>query len=50
MKLRTWFPILALVIAPAISSLAQNRFDPVKRDVEGWTVHVEPALLDGEHK
>lgn len=50
MKLRTWFPILALVIAPAISSLAQNRFDPVKRDVEGWTVHVEPALLDGEHR
>ncbi len=50
MKLRTWFPILALVIAPAISSLAQNRFDPVKRDIEGWTVHVEPALLDGEHK
>lgn len=26
------------------------RFDPVRRDVEGWTVHVEPALLDGEHK
>jgi len=50
MKLRTWFSILALVVAPAISSLAQNRFDPVKRDIEGWTVHVEPALLDGEHK
>lgn len=26
------------------------RFDPVKRDVEGWTVHVDPALLDGPHK
>lgn len=50
MKLQTWFSILALVVAPAISSLAQNRFDPVKRDVEGWTVHVEPALLEGEHK
>ncbi|MFW6170676.1 MAG: metallopeptidase [Planctomycetota bacterium] len=25
------------------------RFDPVVRDVEGWTVHVEPALIDGKH-
>lgn len=26
------------------------RFDPVKQDIEGWTVWVEPALLDGEHQ
>jgi len=26
------------------------RFDPVMRDIEGWKVHVEPALLDGEHR
>lgn len=26
------------------------RFDPVEMNIEGWTVHVEPALLDGEHK
>ena len=26
------------------------RFDPVLRDIEGWKVHVEPALLDGEHR
>ncbi|MCG8511702.1 MAG: hypothetical protein MI741_21005, partial [Rhodospirillales bacterium] len=26
------------------------RFDPVKQDIEGWTVWVEPALLeDGKH-
>lgn len=50
MKLRTLFSILVLVVGPAISSLAQNRFDPVKREIEGWTVHVEPALLEGEHK
>lgn len=25
------------------------RFDPVEREIEGWTVHVEPALLEGEH-
>jgi hypothetical protein len=27
-----------------------TRFDPVVRDIEGWKVHVEPALLDGEHR
>ncbi len=26
------------------------RFDPVVRDIEGWKVHVEPALLDGERR
>ncbi len=26
------------------------RFDPVMRDIEGWKVHVEPALIDGEHR
>jgi peptidoglycan-N-acetylglucosamine deacetylase len=23
------------------------RFDPILRDLEGWTVHVDPALIDG---
>jgi hypothetical protein len=26
------------------------RFEPVMRDIEGWKVHVEPALIDGEHR
>jgi hypothetical protein len=26
------------------------RFDPVVREIEGWKVHVEPALLDGAHR
>jgi dipeptidyl-peptidase-4 len=26
------------------------RYDPVVRTIEGWTVHIEPALLDGEHQ
>ncbi|MBC8872579.1 MAG: metallopeptidase [Planctomycetes bacterium] len=26
------------------------RFDPVVQKIEGWTVHVDPAMLDGEHK
>jgi hypothetical protein len=25
------------------------RFDPVARNIEGWTVDVDPQLLDGEH-
>lgn len=25
------------------------RFDPVEIDIEGWTVQVDPALLEGEH-
>ena len=24
-------------------------FDPVRRDIEGWAVFVEPALIEGEH-
>jgi len=24
--------------------------EPVKREIEGWIVHVDPQLLDGEHK
>ncbi|MFZ9838766.1 MAG: hypothetical protein ACO3JJ_09570 [Opitutaceae bacterium] len=26
------------------------RFDPVVRDVEGWKVHLEPSLVEGEHR
>ncbi len=26
------------------------RFDPIVRDIEGWKVHVEPALIDGEQR
>lgn len=29
---------------------AAARFDPVVRKIEGWTVHVEPTLIDGRHK
>jgi hypothetical protein len=26
------------------------RFDPVLRDIEGWKIHIDPALLEGEHR
>ncbi len=25
-------------------------FDPVQRETDGWTVHIDPALLDGPHR
>ena len=25
------------------------RFEPVVKKMEGWTVHIDPALLEGEH-
>ena len=25
------------------------RFDPVKKNIEGWTVFVDPSMLRGEH-
>lgn len=40
-------------VGAAESSAAPNRgvrFDPVARDIEGWKVHIEPALLEGEHR
>jgi dipeptidyl-peptidase-4 len=45
---------LALSALGAASTAARAetppaRFDPVERDIEGWRVHVDPALLEGEH-
>jgi hypothetical protein len=25
------------------------RFDPVEREIEGWKIHIDPALLEGDH-
>ena len=46
----------ALADSPARSTRPQPpadeavRFDPVVQEIEGWTVHVDPALLDGPHQ
>ncbi len=38
---------LILALTPCAAIWA---FDPIQRDMEGWTVHIEPSLLeDGEH-
>lgn len=26
------------------------KFDPVEREIEGWKIHLDPALLEGEHR
>lgn len=41
----TWAP----ACLAADSKQPAVRFDPVVQEIEGWKVHVEPALIDGEH-
>ncbi|MFN0125235.1 MAG: hypothetical protein ACKV19_00945 [Verrucomicrobiales bacterium] len=36
--------------AKAAASSPAARFDPVERDIEGWIVQIDPALLEGEHR
>ena len=44
------FALLALpVFAQDKAKKQPKHFDPVKKNVEGWTVWVEPVLLEGEH-
>jgi hypothetical protein len=33
----------------ALAQAQAHRFDPVLQQIEGWTVSVDPALLEGEH-
>lgn len=42
--------LFALSILPlAAADKAKKHFEPVKKEIEGWTVWVEPKLLEGEH-
>lgn len=37
--------------SPRTSEKAEAvRFDPVAQQIEGWTVHVDPKMLEGEHR
>ncbi len=59
--MRTFVPLVApgiLSVVAAIATLPSSakpepaepaRFDPVLKEIEGWKVHVDPALLEGEH-
>ena len=42
--------LFALSILPlAAADKAKKHFEPVNKEIEGWTVWVEPKLLEGEH-
>jgi hypothetical protein len=35
---------------PAPAKTEAVRFDPAVQQIEGWTVHVDPSMLEGEHR
>ncbi len=48
------FPPFASLVAqgqPATSgeTTAKKHFEPIVREVEGWKVHIDPKMLEGEH-
>ena len=50
MKQRSILMILFVLFAAVHQPImAQEFFEPVQRDIEGWRVHIEPALIDGQH-
>lgn len=42
-------PLMSVAEDASEETAPEPRFDPVRRVIEGWTVHVEPALVVGEH-
>ena len=45
-------PVLAALTAPLLGADEKAKkafYDPVVQKIEGWTVHVDPKLLQGEH-
>lgn len=54
-----WFVVTAAIVlashfaAAPNSCLAEDQaeafYDPIERDIEGWTVWVDPQLIEGEH-
>lgn len=48
------FPLFVFAVALAAAADVKEkapaaRFDPVVKNMEGWTVYIDPALLEGEH-
>jgi hypothetical protein len=47
----SWIVLLAAIVVPLGTAAAEtptSRLDPVEQDIEGWTIHVDPALLEGQ--
>lgn len=34
----------------SIEEARSHRFEPIVKKIEGWTVHVDPQLIEGEHR
>jgi len=57
MKLSLSITLPAVILASmGLSAVLESKanekigwFEPVERKIEGWTVHIDPKLLDGEH-
>lgn len=50
-RFRFLLPFLSLLLAIPASAVEKAKFfEPVKKDLEGWTVWVDPSLLEGEHQ
>ncbi len=47
--MKSLFLFIALIITSSAETKKIGWFDPVVKDIEGWKVHVEPKLLEGEH-
>lgn len=47
--LTTLFCLITSVMADNQPGDDGVRFDPVMKNIEGWTVHVDPAMLEGQH-
>ena len=45
---RTLAVSVAIAVAAFAAESAKPRFDPVVKKIEGWTVHIEPAMLESE--
>ena len=46
------FPLLLVFASPSFADeeeIPAVRFDPVVKEMEGWKVYIDPALLEGEH-
>jgi len=41
--------ILLCLAVPAMAADKAKHYDPVKKEIRGWTVWVDPQLLEGEH-
>ncbi len=40
--------LTALVVVAFAAEPTKPRFDPVQKKIEGWTVHIEPSMLESE--